>query len=121
MGIGDHQLDAAQPALHQAVDKARPERLHFRRTNAEADDLAPASSSGAFRPTRAHRRISTMTKDANDLAEVQRDIAARLAKWQAMYPRQNLYSHVTETMQEDAAAKIDAVFRSAITGVAGTC
>jgi len=31
----------------------------------------------------------------------------------------DLYSHVTETMQEDAAAKIDAVFRSAITGVAG--
>jgi len=30
----------------------------------------------------------------------------------------DLYSHVTETMQEDAAAKIDAVFRSAITGVA---
>ncbi len=96
MGIGDHQLDAAQPALHQAVDKARPERLHFRWT---ADDLAPASSSGAFRPTRAHRRISTTTADANDLAEVRRDIAARLAKWQAMYPRQNLYSHLTETMQ----------------------
>jgi integrase len=31
----------------------------------------------------------------------------------------DLYSHVTETMQEDAAAKIDAVFRSAITGGAG--
>jgi integrase len=31
----------------------------------------------------------------------------------------DLYSHVTETMQEDAAAKIDAVFRSAITGAAG--
>ena len=30
----------------------------------------------------------------------------------------DLYSHVTETMQEDAAAKIDAAFRSAITGVA---
>jgi len=31
----------------------------------------------------------------------------------------DLYSHVTETMQEDAAAKIDAVFRSAITRGAG--
>ena len=31
----------------------------------------------------------------------------------------DLYSHVTETMQEDAAAKIDAAFRSAITEVAG--
>jgi site-specific recombinase XerD len=26
----------------------------------------------------------------------------------------NLYSHVTETMQEDAAVRIDAAFRSAI-------
>jgi integrase len=31
----------------------------------------------------------------------------------------DLYSHVTETMQEDAAAKIDAAFRSAITGATG--
>ena len=42
MGIGDHQFDAAQPALGQAFDKARPERLGFGWTNAEADDLAPA-------------------------------------------------------------------------------
>jgi hypothetical protein len=30
----------------------------------------------------------------------------------------DLYSHVTETMQEDAAAKLDTVFRSAINAVA---
>ena len=40
MGVGDHQLDAAQAALHQALDKARPERFGLRRSNAEADDLA---------------------------------------------------------------------------------
>src|SRR5207248_11426209 len=34
--------DAAQPALSQALDKARPERLGFGWTNAEADNLAPA-------------------------------------------------------------------------------
>jgi integrase len=28
----------------------------------------------------------------------------------------DLYSHVTETMQEDAAAKLDTAFQSAITG-----
>ena len=41
MGVGDHQLDAAQPALDQALDEARPERLGFRRADAEANDLAP--------------------------------------------------------------------------------
>jgi integrase len=31
----------------------------------------------------------------------------------------DLYSHVTETMQEDAAAPIDAAFRGAIVGPGG--
>jgi hypothetical protein len=39
MSIRDHQLDAAQSALDQALDKPRPERLGFGRTYAEADDL----------------------------------------------------------------------------------
>jgi integrase len=32
----------------------------------------------------------------------------------------DLYSHVTETMQGDAATRLDAAFRPAITRVAGT-
>jgi hypothetical protein len=44
MGVRDHHLDVAQPALDQALDKARPEWLGFRRTDAETDDLAPTRS-----------------------------------------------------------------------------
>jgi integrase len=32
----------------------------------------------------------------------------------------DLYSHVTDTMQSDAAARLDAAFRPAISRVAGT-
>ncbi len=42
MGVGDRQLDAAQTALEQALQEARPERLGVRGPEAEPDDLAPA-------------------------------------------------------------------------------
>ena len=42
MSIRDHQLDAFEPALDEAFEEARPERLCFRRADAEPDDLAPA-------------------------------------------------------------------------------
>ena len=42
VGVGDHQLDAVEAALDQALQKARPERLGLGRADAEADDLAPA-------------------------------------------------------------------------------
>src|SRR5262245_4239222 len=40
--VRDHQLDALEATLDQALQEARPERLGFRGTEAEADDLAPA-------------------------------------------------------------------------------
>jgi hypothetical protein len=42
ISIGDHQLDALETALDQALEESRPERLSLRGTNAETDDLAPA-------------------------------------------------------------------------------
>src|ERR1700720_915169 len=46
MGVGDDQLDASQPASRQALQKARPESLGFRRTDMEPDDLASAIGVG---------------------------------------------------------------------------
>jgi hypothetical protein len=42
----------------------------------------------------------------------------RIGQKDAKWP--DLCSHLTETMQEDAASKLDTAFRSAITGTAGT-
>jgi site-specific DNA recombinase len=40
--VRDHQLDALEPALDQALQETRPERLSLRGTDAEPDDLATA-------------------------------------------------------------------------------
>ena len=40
MGVGDHQLDALETALDQALEEARPERFGFGRAETQADDLA---------------------------------------------------------------------------------
>jgi len=42
MGIRDHQLDAFEATLDQALQEGRPERLGLGGTKAQADDLAPA-------------------------------------------------------------------------------
>jgi len=42
VSIRDHQVHSLEPALHQALQEACPERLGFGRPNAKADDLAPA-------------------------------------------------------------------------------
>ena len=42
--VRGHQLDALEATLDEALQEARPERLGFRGTKAEADDLAPAIS-----------------------------------------------------------------------------
>src|SRR5437016_12141457 len=42
MGVRDHQLDAAEATLEQALQEGRPKRLGLRGTDAEADDLTPA-------------------------------------------------------------------------------
>jgi len=44
MGVRDHQLDAAEATLDQALQEGRPKRLGLRGTDAEADDLAPRAS-----------------------------------------------------------------------------
>jgi hypothetical protein len=49
MSIGDNQLDAAQPASRQALQKARPERLGFRGADVQPDDFAPAVGVGGHR------------------------------------------------------------------------
>src|SRR5271155_4038588 len=59
MGIGDHQLDPAQTAPCQALQKARPEGLSLRGSNVQADDLAPAV---------AVRRHSDYRSDRDDAA-----------------------------------------------------
>ena len=40
MSVGDHQIDALETALDQALEKARPEGLGFRGADAKTDDLA---------------------------------------------------------------------------------
>ena len=42
MGVGDHQLDALEAALDQALEESRPERFGFGRAETQADDLTPA-------------------------------------------------------------------------------
>ncbi len=42
VGVGDHQLDALQPALEQALEEGGPEGLGLARAEVQADDLAPA-------------------------------------------------------------------------------
>ena len=42
VGVGDHQLDALETALDQALEESRPERLGFGRAETQTDDLAPA-------------------------------------------------------------------------------
>ena len=44
MSIRDHQLDALEPALDQALQKARPERLGLRGANTKPDDLAATAT-----------------------------------------------------------------------------
>ena len=40
--VGDHQLNALETTLDQALQKSRPERFGFGRAEPQADDLAPA-------------------------------------------------------------------------------
>jgi hypothetical protein len=42
MGVGDHQLDALEAALDQALQKSRPERFGLGRAEPQADDFAPS-------------------------------------------------------------------------------
>ena len=42
MSIRDDQLHASEAATKHALEKARPKRLRFRRTDVQADDLALA-------------------------------------------------------------------------------
>jgi hypothetical protein len=42
MGIRNHQLDALEAPLDQALQESRPERLGLGRADAETGDLAPA-------------------------------------------------------------------------------
>jgi hypothetical protein len=49
MGVGDDQLDPAQAAPRQALQKARPERLGLRGTDVQPDDLTPAIGVGGNR------------------------------------------------------------------------
>ena len=44
--IGDHQLHAAQAAANHALEEGRPERLGFRRTDVQPNDLALAIGVG---------------------------------------------------------------------------
>jgi hypothetical protein len=42
VGVGDHQLDALETALDQALEESRPERLGFGRAETQTDHIAPA-------------------------------------------------------------------------------
>jgi len=42
MGIGDHQLGAAQATARQRAEKVEPEGLGLRGADRHAEDLAPA-------------------------------------------------------------------------------
>jgi hypothetical protein len=55
MGIGDHQLHAAQAAAHQALEEAGPEGLGLRRADVQADDLALAVGVGGHGDYHRHR------------------------------------------------------------------
>jgi len=59
----DHQLDAAEAALDQALQEGRPERLGLRRTDAEADDLAPTIGVDRHSDYRRHRDDAATVAD----------------------------------------------------------
>ena len=54
MGVGDHQLDAAQPSAAQLAQEIRPEGLGFRGADVHAQHFAAAIGVGADRDD--HRR-----------------------------------------------------------------
>jgi integrase len=54
------------------------------------------------------------------LAGVHPKVAQERLRHSTISTTLDLYSHVTETMQQDAAARLDAAFRAAITGAAST-
>jgi len=54
MGVGDHQLDASEAALHQALEEGRPEGFRLRGADSEADDLATAIGVGGNSYYRRH-------------------------------------------------------------------
>ena len=55
VGVRDHQLDAPEPTLDQALQKARPERLGLRGANTEPDDLAATVARYRHSDYRRHR------------------------------------------------------------------
>jgi hypothetical protein len=55
MGIGDHQLDAAQAAARELAQEAGPERLGLGGTDIETQDLPPAVAVDTDRHDRGHR------------------------------------------------------------------
>jgi hypothetical protein len=55
MSIGDDKLDPEQAASRQAFQKARPERLGFRRADVQPDNLASAVSIGGHGDYRGNR------------------------------------------------------------------
>jgi hypothetical protein len=61
--IGDHQLDAAEAALDQPLQKGRPKRLGLRRADAEPDDLAPALGVHGNGDYRRHRDYAPAVAD----------------------------------------------------------
>jgi len=58
VSVRDHQLHALEPALHQALQEACPERLGFGRPDAKADDLAPAVDVRRHRDYRGDRLLA---------------------------------------------------------------
>lgn len=66
MGIGDHQLDALQPALGEPLQEGRPERLGFRGADAETDNLAAAfgvDRDGDYRRHGIPRKLTVTTEE----------------------------------------------------------
>ena len=70
MVVGNDKLDAKQAALFQPRQEIAPARPALTVGQLDPEHLAP-----------------TLAIDRHDLAEVRRDIAQRLAKWQAKYPK----------------------------------
>ena len=64
-GVGDHQLDAVQAALDQALEEGAPESFRFRRPDVQADDLAAPLRVGG------HRHYGRDTHDPATLALLQ--------------------------------------------------
>ena len=63
VSVGDHQLDALETALDQALQKSRPERFGFGRAETQADDLAPAFSRDRHGDYRGDRGDATAIAD----------------------------------------------------------